>query len=84
MCLKESSLINWEKSVLTPTQKIAYLGYLIDSFKMIISLPDQKMVRVINECQDIFLKGCVTVRALESLIGKLTSRMLAVVQATLH
>ena len=34
-------VINWEKSELNPVQKIIYLGFVIDSLRMTISLPEE-------------------------------------------
>ena len=34
-------VINWEKSELDPMQRIIYVGYLIDSIRMTINLPEE-------------------------------------------
>ena len=39
-------VINFEKSQLNPTQKIQYLGFEIDSVRMTISLPEEKVTRI--------------------------------------
>ena len=36
-------IINKEKSVLIPSQKIVFLGYVIDSVAMTVSLPEEKL-----------------------------------------
>ena len=45
-----SFVINFEKSQLNPTQKIQYLGFEIDSVRMTISLPEEKVTRIRQEC----------------------------------
>ena len=77
-------LIIWETSIHEPSQKIEYLGFLIDTMKMVISLPDEKINSIIANRRDVLRVKSVSVRELASLIGKLTSCMLAVVPAPLH
>ena len=44
-------VVNFEKSQLNPTQRIQYLGFEIDSVRMRISLPMEKVARIRQECQ---------------------------------
>ena len=41
-------LINWEKSVLKPCQRIQFLGFTIDSSSMTVSLPQEKLNKLIE------------------------------------
>ena len=41
-------LINWEKSVLKPCQRIQFLGFTIDSSSMAVSLPQEKLNKLIE------------------------------------
>ena len=42
-------LVNMNKSVLTLTQRIIFLGFLIDSVNMTISLPEEKQLAIIQK-----------------------------------
>ena len=76
-------MINWEKSHLTPTQVITYLGFLIDLTNMTLTLPEEKVQRIISDCQAAALRGEVSVRELSKLIGRMSVTMLAVLPAPL-
>lgn len=77
-------LINWEKSNLSPTQKLEFLGMLLDSVQMTVSLPEKKTQSIQSDCRDMLRKGVTSVRNLAKLIGKLTSSVLAVSPAPLN
>lgn len=66
-------IINEEKSVLTPSNRCKYLGYILDSSRFDISLPDEKRKRMKEELlKFISLKTC-TIRQFAQLIGLLVS-----------
>ena len=44
-------VVNWEKSLLCPVQEIEFLGLLISSKNMTLSLTDQKMTKMRESCQ---------------------------------
>ena len=46
-------VINLKKSVLHPTQRIQFLGMIIDSVEMTVSLPQEKVESISKRCQDI-------------------------------
>ena len=73
--------INFEKSHLTPTQTIKYLGFWIDSTKMIISLPEDKVRGIIQACQTAVLKQKLSVRDLARLLGRMSATAMAVLPA---
>ena len=77
-------LINWEKSAIIPVQKIQFLGYLIDSVKMMIMLPSDKIIRIAEKCQGMVTKKVTTVRKLAEVIGSMTSSLQAIAPAPLH
>ena len=76
-------LINWEKSSLTPSQNIEYLGFNIDTNSMTLSLPCQKVDKITQSCLSILQEPSVTVRDLASLIGKMSATISAVLPAPL-
>ena len=42
-----------KKSVLEPSQKIEFLGMVMDSIKMEISLPQDKLVELMSQCKQV-------------------------------
>ena len=63
--------INWEKSVLVPTQSLTFLGLSIDSQTMLLSLPERKVLNIQNRCQSLICNPTPSAREVASLIGKL-------------
>ena len=77
-------LINWEKSILEPKQEIVFLGLLVSSRTMTLSLPSPKLIDLHREIQSLLTKEVVSVRQLAHIVGKLNSTALAVLPAPLH
>uniref|UniRef100_A0A7M5V2U2 Reverse transcriptase domain-containing protein n=1 Tax=Clytia hemisphaerica TaxID=252671 RepID=A0A7M5V2U2_9CNID len=69
-------LINVKKSVFEPTQKIEFLGMIIDSIKMTLSLPEEKVVAIKKQCSEMLEKEKVPLRELSKLVGRLSASML--------
>lgn len=66
-------VINDEKSMLVPSNKCKYLGYILDSNRFEVSLPKEKRKRIKEEVlKFIHLETC-TVRQFAQLIGLLVS-----------
>ena len=76
--------INWKKSTLTPTQKITYIGFLIDSWSMTFHLPDMKVRKVLAACESALCHPGMTAWHLASLLGTLESCRLAIRSAPLQ
>ena len=74
-------LINIKKSYLEPTPTLEFLGVIVDSGEMTLSLPKEKLLKVQNHCEEIPEIGKVTVRELSNLIGRLLSTAIAVLPA---
>ena len=75
-------IINLKVSVLHPTQRIEFLGMMIDSVEMTVSLP-QKKVESISRCQEILPMQEVSIKNLAKLLGTLSS-VLAILPASLY
>ena len=75
--------INREKSGLTPTRLIQYLGLVVDSTQMTISLPEDKLKGIVQSCNLASKRSKITIRDLARLIGKMTATMMAVLPAPL-
>ena len=76
--------VNYDKSVLTPTTKIKFLGFLVDSITLTLSLPQDKVKKVKKECQQLLNNPTPTIQELSKLLGHLTSSIQAVFPAPLH
>ena len=62
-------LVNMNKSVLTPTQRIIFLGFLIDSVNMTISLPEEKQLAIIQRANSLLGQNLVSIRNLCQFVG---------------
>ena len=77
-------VLSVEKSILNPVQEIEFLGVTINSLKMCVSLPQEKMLKIQSQCQDVHGKGQVTVHELTKLLGLLASTIQAVLPAQVN
>ena len=77
-------VINYEKSILDPVQKIEYMGYILDSAQMELSLPRDKLEKIILAFMKQGSKSKATVRQVASVMGKLVAAARAVLPAPLH
>lgn len=46
-------IVHEDKSVFVPSKKLQFLGFLIDTEKMIVTLTQEKKDRLVEECQKI-------------------------------
>ena len=66
--------IHPDKSVFVPTQKITFLGFIIDSVKMTITLTEERKERVYENCSSLLQSNKnITVRELSQTIGTLVA-----------
>ena len=77
-------LVNYLKSVLEPTQKLIFLGFIIDSIMKELSLPQEKMDIIDKVARDILELQKVSARSLAQLIGKMSAALLAIQPAPLR
>lgn len=81
-------LVNREKSSLTPSTAIEFLGFIIDTAKMKFFVPAQKRKRYRNACARLLKKlsqgALVRLRTFASIAGKLRSLSPAVPFSGLH
>ena len=71
-------IIHNEKSVLVPTQNITFLGNNIDSVRMIVYLPTEKVSRIVQACVDLHNKVASRIREVARVLGLLVSSFSAV------
>jgi len=76
--------INWEKSMLQPSQTTEFLGFQINSLSMMFFLPEEKINHIKQKCKEMLKLEKVSVRQIAKLTGKLTSSMQAILPANLQ
>ena len=79
-----SFIINFEKSVLTPSPTMEFLGLLVDSRTMMFYLPSHKVTRAITLCYTLLHNRAVLLRDLAQLLGFLESTRPTIWLAPLH
>ena len=70
--------IHPDKSKFIPTQCITFLGFILNSVQMTITLTLEKKEKILNLCHDILKEDVVTIRFLSKLIGNLVAAFPAV------
>ena len=65
--------INYKKSILEPTQIIEFLGIMVNSVLMELSLPLQKIKKIRAEARSVGKEKMVSARTLARLIGKMNA-----------
>lgn len=76
--------INAEKSVLTPTRTIEYLGNVIDTNSMTITLPERRRHKIIQACRNLLGKSKDRIREVARVTGLLVAATPAVELGKLH
>ena len=77
-------VVNYEKSVLKPCQRIVFFGVIIDTVQFKVFLTDEKIEKIKKSCSMILEKSFVTIRTVASLIGLLVHAFNAVTHGPLH
>ena len=77
-------IIHKSKSVLIPTQNLVFLGNVIHSQDMTVTLPHEKVHLIIQECLSLSRKLCETIRKVARVLGLLVSTFSAVEFGPLH
>lgn len=71
-------VVHSKKSVLEPTRKLTYLGFCLDSEKMYVTLPDERVKKLRTSCLGLLKKKRFTVRELAQVIGQMVAAFPAV------
>jgi hypothetical protein len=77
-------VVNYPKSLLTPSHQIEFLGFVVNSASMTLSLPKDKIKKVLQNCQQLLDNPVTSVRELSKFLGLLSSSIQAVFPASLH
>ena len=67
--------IHSAKFILTPTQRIKFLGFVIDSVQMTLEITEERKNKVHNFCLEIFQKEKITLRTLASVIDNFVASL---------
>lgn len=65
--------INEEKSILTPSQKLTYLGFELNSLNMTVKLTDSRITKLKLACKKLLEKGQSSIQNLAEVIGLIVS-----------
>ena len=65
--------VNFPKSVLTPTQRITFLGFILDSNTMTVQPTQEKIQKLVHEAQSLLDCPSPTVRQVAKLVGLMTA-----------
>ena len=76
--------IHPEKSILSPTQKLSFLGFKLNSLNMTITLLPEKKLDLKRECERFVKKREATIREFARIIGKLVAAEPGVQYASLY
>ena len=77
-------VINVNKPQLIPVTRIVYLGFIIDTISMTLSLPDEKVDKILCACQNLLTCVNPSVREVAHVIGLLVPAFPAVNFLKLH
>ena len=76
-------VINVKKLVMIPSQEMGFLGMVINSEEMIISLPQEKLQKVKLQCLDLYQSLQVSILQMTKVLGHLKSTIQTVLPARL-
>ena len=77
-------VVHPEKSVFKPSQRITYLGFVIDSVDMMVYLTQERIDSILEICKTLLKVKLVLIRDLASVIGKIISSFPAVLHGPLY
>ena len=70
-------LINWEKSVCIPTQKIEYLGLMINSVNQSLSLKKEKVKEILKCVTEMLRTSVISFKSIANLLGNFYGQLIA-------
>jgi len=77
-------VLNVDKSVSLPEQQIEFLGFILDSNMMTISLPPQKLGSLLKSTKHLAEKMQTTLREISQVLGTMVASHPAILPAPLH
>ena len=82
--LRAGFIVHPIKSIFEPTQVIEYLGFILNSIRMIVILNQRKTIELIQLCQEILDKSVYTIQKIAELTGKMVAAMPGVQYANIY
>ena len=83
--LKElGAVVNYVKSNFTPMQEVEYLGFILESHKMVIRAPPKKISNMMKALKHAHKQTTMSARQAASLMGKLGSMADALLPCRVH
>ena len=76
--------VHLEKSVLNPTQKLVFLGFVLDSIKMVISFTNEKACKIKEACQKLLKSHKAAIQEVARVLGMLTGSFTRIMFCPLH
>ena len=67
--------IKREKCSAFPTQQLVFLGALLDSMRMILSLPPEKLTTITTAAKEIHQTQNTSLKVLSTLLGRITTTL---------
>ena len=77
-------IIHPTKSILIPTKRLVFWGFVLDSVLIRVYLTPEKSRKVISFCSDLYHSKCFTIRAVSRVIGYMISSFPGVVHGPLY
>ena len=77
-------LVHDEKSQFHPSQKITYLGFVVNSREMSVRLTDKRKRKLRDSCSDLLKKTKSKIRKVASCVGLMLSSFAGVPHGPLH
>ena len=77
-------IINLKKSVLEPSNLMEFLGFLVNSVDLTLTVPEEKVLSLMKLCTETLKAGSLTLRELAGVIGKLRATSPAFTHAPLQ
>lgn len=71
-------VINSQKSILTPSHSLVFLGFIIDSVQATLSLPSHKMSKIRHKLRQTIAKTRISLWQIARLVGLLVSSIQAI------
>ena len=69
---------NYKKSQVDPVTRLTYLGFILDSSTMTISLPEEKIEKIFSKCSQLYQSKMATICQVVEVSGLLVSAFPAV------
>lgn len=76
--------INQKKSILEPTQRIVFFGFVLDSVLFMVFLTEEKVEKILRSARELLTQKMVVVRSVASFIGRVVNAFFAVLEAPMY